>query len=237
MAVIQNGVGITTLLNGATVKQALDAANETVAKGIYDATTLSAVDADLDVGNIKVAENIFGFVGTVEPSGVETLERYYSLDLTGGTTYTPSDSGIFFVFGMHNFSPYYGGYSPMGQARFRGFTAIGDGSTLGIKSEAATEELLIMRHHITTWTYEKYYDADLAQNTAYVPADGGFFAVGTEWTAPPVQINLVSTGWVYVEPTWNTDMPLTISIGDGTNWRLYQTSPPQYMVLLRCSLG
>lgn len=51
-------------VNGAQVKQALAAASEAVAKGVYDATTLSAVDADLAVGNIKNAITIFGKLGT-----------------------------------------------------------------------------------------------------------------------------------------------------------------------------
>jgi len=42
----------------------LNAANEIVAAGYYAATTLSAVDADLAVGNIKKDEVIFGFTGT-----------------------------------------------------------------------------------------------------------------------------------------------------------------------------
>ncbi len=54
------GVGI----NGVQVKQALAAASETVDEGVYDATTLSTVDADLAVGNIKDGVTIFGKLGT-----------------------------------------------------------------------------------------------------------------------------------------------------------------------------
>ena len=42
----------------------LSAANETVQEGYYAATTLSAVDADLAIGNIKKDIVIFGFTGT-----------------------------------------------------------------------------------------------------------------------------------------------------------------------------
>lgn len=52
-------------VNGVQVKQALNPANETVNKGVYDATLLSTVDADLAAGNIKDTVNIFGKVGTV----------------------------------------------------------------------------------------------------------------------------------------------------------------------------
>lgn len=60
--VSKQGVGV----NGVQIKQALSAANETVAKGVYVATTLSTVDTDLAVGNIKDGETIFGFLGTFE---------------------------------------------------------------------------------------------------------------------------------------------------------------------------
>ncbi len=59
----KQGVGI----NGVQVKQALDAANETVNEGVYDPTTLSTVDVDLAAGNIALGSTIFGFVGTVVP--------------------------------------------------------------------------------------------------------------------------------------------------------------------------
>lgn len=68
---IKNGVGITSLLNGSMVKKALSAANETVAKGVYDATTLSGVDADLVVGNIKGGVTIFGKLGTLSITPAE----------------------------------------------------------------------------------------------------------------------------------------------------------------------
>lgn len=45
----------------------LSAASETVAEGYYKATTLSTVDADLAVGNIKTLVNVFGKVGTLAP--------------------------------------------------------------------------------------------------------------------------------------------------------------------------
>lgn len=48
-------------------KQALSAANSTVKKGVYDATLLETVDADLVVGNIIVGATIFGKVGAASP--------------------------------------------------------------------------------------------------------------------------------------------------------------------------
>ncbi len=55
----EQGVGI----NGVQVKQALAAASVTLAAGVYDATTLSVIDADLAVGNIKSGQTIFGKAG------------------------------------------------------------------------------------------------------------------------------------------------------------------------------
>ena len=43
----------------------LNPANENVLAGYYAATTLSAVDADLAVGNIRGGVTIFGFLGTI----------------------------------------------------------------------------------------------------------------------------------------------------------------------------
>ncbi|MFC1910458.1 hypothetical protein ACFLXC_04120 [Chloroflexota bacterium] len=65
-------------INGVQVKQTLSAASETVNKGVYHATTLSAVDADLAVGNISDGVTIFGFLGTYTPITTlsEDVESY-----------------------------------------------------------------------------------------------------------------------------------------------------------------
>lgn len=84
--IIQNGVGITSLLNGNTVKEALNAANELVNRGIYNPTTLSAVDPDLAVGNIADGVTIFGKVGTLEATVTELLSVH-------GTTYVADWGG------------------------------------------------------------------------------------------------------------------------------------------------
>lgn len=88
---------------GMTITPAtLSAANDTVAAGYYAATTLSAVDADLAVGNIKSGVNIFGFTGTYDDSAtpitaatVKTgLEGFVNgAKVTGSGTQTPDTSG------------------------------------------------------------------------------------------------------------------------------------------------
>lgn len=50
-------------VTGTVLTRTLSAANDTVAEGYYAATTLSAVDTDLAVGNIKSGTTIFGFAG------------------------------------------------------------------------------------------------------------------------------------------------------------------------------
>jgi len=65
----KQGVGI----NGVQVKQELDAANDTVDEGVYDATTLDAVDADLAAANIKDGITIFGFLGTLSATLAEDV--------------------------------------------------------------------------------------------------------------------------------------------------------------------
>ena len=62
--------GSSALLTGSGT-QTLNAANENVAAGYYAATTLSAVDGDLAVGNIKDGVTIFGFLGTFDPALAE----------------------------------------------------------------------------------------------------------------------------------------------------------------------
>ena len=87
MSVIQNGVGITTLLNGETVKQALNPANETVGRGIYVATTLSAVDADLASANIKNGITIFGFAGDADVWDISDATAVEAEVIVGETFY------------------------------------------------------------------------------------------------------------------------------------------------------
>ncbi len=55
-------------VTGTIATQTLSAANDTVSAGYYNATTLSAVDADLATGNILAGKTIFGFAGTVYPA-------------------------------------------------------------------------------------------------------------------------------------------------------------------------
>ncbi len=72
--------------------QALNPANETVAAGYYAATTLSAVDGDLAVGNIVSGINIFGFAGTVVLESYNKTEMKEALGGSAGG-YCGGDAG------------------------------------------------------------------------------------------------------------------------------------------------
>ncbi|HAT71681.1 MAG TPA: hypothetical protein DCS63_02565 [Elusimicrobia bacterium] len=52
------------MITGTLTTQTLNPANDTVNEGVYAATTLHAVDADLAAGNIAVSTIIFGITGT-----------------------------------------------------------------------------------------------------------------------------------------------------------------------------
>jgi len=76
--------------------QTLNPANEIVAAGYYAATTLSAVDGDLAVGNIKLGVNIFGFVGTLSATLAEDILGSQMCALTeeysGGNSFYRNDA-------------------------------------------------------------------------------------------------------------------------------------------------
>ncbi len=223
--IIQNGAGITSLLNGETVKTALNPANETVGRGIYDPTTLSAVDADLQAGNIKLAENIFGFVGTLIEGAVDTVTKYADATLGTGVTYTPADPGIFAIGDYWYVTQYFSTvntawYSYRNRSYWTYFSAIGDGTNFRIKNlNVGNYEYTIFRHYMATGTYERAMDEDLAGGASYTPAASGFFDVGSEAQDPDIEINKTTAGWTGWDSN-NVAMPHTVTIGDGANWRV-----------------
>ena len=80
---------------GTMPTQTLDPANENVPAGYYAATTLSAVDGDLAVGNIKDGVMIFGFTGTFESVLAEDVLGYMgNQDIVGssGTYYRHAEN-------------------------------------------------------------------------------------------------------------------------------------------------
>jgi hypothetical protein len=85
LLLVKTGVdAIVTSLGG---KQTLSAANDTVTAGLYDATTLSAVDTDLATGNIKSGVTIFGFAGSTNVRDSSDATAVAGEVKTGSTFY------------------------------------------------------------------------------------------------------------------------------------------------------
>ena len=212
-------------INGVQVKQALNAANEIVAKGVYDATTLSAVDADLAVDNIKLAENIFGFVGTLAGGGVETFEEYYYASLGAGAIYTPTDPGLFSAAKEDAAEKLRVNLYNNNDELIEGVTGIGavvgDGTYLDFKNDGiAAKYVAIMRHYISTGTYEEYYHLDIAGGASYTPGDEGFFSEAPEFgDGLDLRCEYEGRYW-YLYSKGGSAFGGTLIIGDGSNFRV-----------------
>jgi hypothetical protein len=241
----KNGVGLKEYKQGVIDKQSLSPANDTVNKGIYDATTLSAVDADLAPANIKQGVTIFGKLGTLTSGGTETIEKYADATLAAGATYTPAASGIFFIMfipGTLYLGVYY--YSTAGASWYpvegdtgynRSAMAIGDGTNFRIKNEAADPyEYCLFRHYYSTGTYERARDEQLAAGASWTPAVSGFFAMGSSAISVVIQGNKTTAGWDKID---ESSVVEAITIGDGANLRVYNgNGAAQYHTTLRAKM-
>lgn len=90
MTVSINGVYSPTFKNGVLIKETLNPANETVNRGYYAATTLSAVDADLATANIKNGITIFGKVGSADVQDISDATAIAAEVVDGETFYAVS---------------------------------------------------------------------------------------------------------------------------------------------------
>ncbi|MEI6810990.1 MAG: DUF1566 domain-containing protein, partial [Candidatus Nomurabacteria bacterium] len=84
-------------ITGTMSTQTLSSANDTVSAGHYAATTLSAIDTDLVVSNIKSGVNIFGKVGTALSAQLIRTNQTICYNLTGaviGCTGTGQDGEL-----------------------------------------------------------------------------------------------------------------------------------------------
>ena len=86
----KNGVSLKIGHNGIQDKAALAAGSETVARGIYDATTLSAVDSDLATANIKSGITVFGKAGSADVRDISDADLTEAEAPTGKTFYAVS---------------------------------------------------------------------------------------------------------------------------------------------------
>ena len=76
-------------VTGTMATQTLSDANDTVNAGYYAGTTLSAVDADLDVANIKSGITIFGKAGTFVAGALPDTGQTTSYDVEDDADYNP----------------------------------------------------------------------------------------------------------------------------------------------------
>lgn len=83
--VLANKVGFVngSKITGSLATRTLSADNQTVTAGYYEATTLSAVDSDLAVGNIRSGVNIFGVAGNFNVVDTSTGDATASEILSG----------------------------------------------------------------------------------------------------------------------------------------------------------
>ena len=86
----KKGVSLLIGHNGVQGKTTLNPANETVARGIYDATLLSTVDAELATANIKNGITIFGFAGSADVHDISDATAIEAEVITGETFYAAS---------------------------------------------------------------------------------------------------------------------------------------------------
>ena len=236
-------------INGVQVKQALSPANSTVNKGVYDATLLETVDADLTAGNIKSGVTIFGKAGTVIPGGTETIEKYADATIANDATYTPAASGIFFSGGWSAGSPHYTSqyYSTLAATWYYvkgsstgkgGVTSIGDGTNFRIKNMSGeNREYCLMRHYYSLGTYERARDEHFAAGATWTPAVSGFFSDGAESSSCWLELQFTTAGWKEACESGGTGAGETIAIGDGTNLRVRgELYNPRYHVTMRAKL-
>lgn len=210
---------------------AIVAANDNYPAGYHagDAGGLDAIDADLAPGNIKLGVDIFGKVGTVIEGGVETIEMYAEGNLATTQFYVPSHEGIYFTGKATQLGwqvQYQDGgtvWRPTVSGAFSCTTisAISDGSRFKLyRQGAAAADYQLMRHYMSTGTYERASSADLASLATYTPSEG-FVAVGVELVSVYIQQDLPTEGWVRAyENPHQTGYAVALVITDGAEIRV-----------------
>lgn len=224
-------------VNGVQVLKTLNPANETVEKGVYGETTLSAVDADLAASNIKDGVTIFGKLGTVLSGGTETIEKYADATIAADATYTPGVSGIFYYTGGNTnktngyacgvYSDARGAWNWINgnESERASFMTIGDGTNFQIKNKSGGNlEYILMRNFYSMATYERARDEQLAANASWTPGNSGFFQAGGEHNLIFTELNLTTAGWIDAANCQGSNFASSLLIGDGTNLRIKNRS-------------
>jgi len=173
-----------TELTGTMPTPTLSFANDTVNAGYYSATTLSAIDTDLAVGNIKSGTTIFGVEGTYVGSyGIPKTEQT--------TSYIDYDDG------------YYEKGAPNSGDRY---TDNGDGT---ITDNATGLEWVKSGYADTDTTPATTYTADgswrkYTWNNALLYAERLDYAGHTDWRLPNVKEIQSITNYEVYNPAINT---------------------------------
>ena len=162
------------------------------------------------------------------PTATETIEYYSSANLANGANYTPGDPGIFYEAGNGGYRHQYfsnvntAWYQPSGEGRTQGATTIGDGTNYRVMDiDGGVLEYFLMRHYLSTGTYERVRDEDLAAGAIWTPGDSGFFSGGQEGSNVDFEINYPIAGWTdSIYATGSINRPMTILIGDGSRLRI-----------------
>jgi len=163
-------------------------------------------------------------------TGTETFERYHVEDLAGGGTYTPADEGLFSaVLESEDMNVELQTGQPAWEELFHpddvwgNTSVIGDGTNMRFNNDnVAARELVVMRHHISPGTYERYHTADLAAATTYTPVDEGLFSHASHGCYIDAEYhNAAWYGWGEFPAPVSSGCGTLLAIGDGTNLRYH----------------
>jgi len=211
--------------NLATV--AIVAANENYPQGYHVGNVggLSAIDADLAVGNIALGVTIFGFLGTYDPSVSPTFEQYYAANLAaGGATYTVATTGLFQgsgeVMGASDIMTQQGFSTTWGDGNKTCAILMSSGSDVRIKNydpgnayDAALARCALQH---SSPTYELYSSGNTTENVWYTVAADGLYSINL------FQADEDDMNFTYGESEWFNgsdwlDIQQTLSLEGMTN--------------------
>jgi len=183
--------------------------------------------------------------GVIPAPATETIERYHTADLGAGSFYTPADEGLFSAVlesedlrpSLQDAQP---GWSRILEPVLGNDAVIGDGTNLNFyNTNVAARNIVIMRHHISTGTYERYNSQDLGAGVTYTPADGGLFSHTSNWAVVVhCEYKYNASWWYYGRDDGAGDVEGTfLAIGDGTNLRFHNTRGGNtYYVCMRAKI-
>jgi len=221
--------------------------NDTVQAGRYLATLLSTVDPDLAVGNIKLAVDIFGKVGTFVGAPTETIERESHGELAAGATYAPSDPGIYQLYQGHTGSQgeihtevycttnttWYDIPGSLDSYQLNAFCTEGASARIKNVDGSYAQEYSLIRIHISGGTYEEVLDKQMAASEIYTPVASSSLFGGGEGYSPKLEYQRAEGTWYDAQQMKGTGFCPT----DGTNIRFKESvAAAKYATLLRAKL-